>query len=67
MARYILVIFLTLYIYIYMTQIRDDSTFTSNGVIIKLKYIDQHLFAFEARDIILNFCKNSAIMIFIKI
>ena len=50
-----------------MTQIRDDSTFTSNGVIKKLKYIDQHFFAFEVRDLILSFSKNSAIMIFRKI
>ena len=51
----------------YMTQIRDDSTFTSNGGINKLKYIDQHFVAFEARDLIISFSKNSAIMIFIKI
>ena len=50
-----------------MTQIMDDSTFTSNGVIKKLKYIDQHFFAFEARDLILSFSKNSAIMVFRKI
>ena len=50
-----------------MTQIRDDSTFTSNGGINKLKYIDQHFVAFEARDLILKFSKNSAIMIFLKI
>ena len=53
--------------HIYMAQIRDDSTFTSNGVIKKLKYIDQHFVAFEARDLILSFSKNSAIMIFRKI
>ena len=35
----------------YMTQIRDDSTFTSNGVTKKLKYIDHNFFAFEARDL----------------
>ena len=50
-----------------MTQIRDDSTFTSNGLIKKLKYIDQHFVAFEARDLILSFSNNSAIMIFLKI
>ena len=48
----------------YMTQIRDDSTFTSNGVIKKLKYIDQHFFALEAKNLILSFSKNSAIMMF---
>ena len=53
--------------YINMVQIRDTSTFTSNGVIKKLKYIDQHFVAFEARDLILSFSKNSAIMIFLKI
>ena len=47
-----------------MTQIRDDSTFTSNGGIKKLKYIDQHVVAFEARDIILRFSKKSAIILF---
>ena len=41
-----------------MTQITDDGTFTSNGVIKKLKYIDQHFDAFEARDPILSFSKN---------
>ena len=51
----------------YMTEIWDDSTSTSNGVIKKLKYIDQHLVAFEDTDIILSLSKNSAIMIFIKI
>ena len=50
-----------------MTQIRDDSTFISNGGIKKLKYIDQHFFAFEVRDLILSFSNYSAIMIFIKI
>ena len=50
-----------------MTQIRDDSTFTSNGLIKKLKYIDQHFFAFEAGDLTLSFSKNSAITIFRKI
>ena len=35
---------------IYMKQIKDDSTFTSNGVTKKLKYIAHHFFAFEARD-----------------
>ena len=50
-----------------MTQIRDDSTFKSNGGINKLEYIDQHFVAFEARDLILKFSKNSAIMIFLKI
>ena len=54
-------------IVLYMTQIRDDSKFTSNGVIRKLKYIYQHFVAFEARDLILKFSKNSAIMIFLKI
>ena len=33
-----------------MTQIRDDSTFTSIGVTKKLKFIDYNLFAFEARE-----------------
>ena len=46
-------------------QIRDDSTFTSNGVIKKMKYIDQHFLDLEVRDLILSFSKNSAIMIFI--
>ena len=50
-----------------MTQIRDDSTFTSNGVVNKLKYIDQYFVAFEAKDLIISFFSNSAIMIFIKI
>ena len=54
-------------LYIYMTQIRDDSIFTSNGVLKKMKYIDQHLVAFEARDLILSFSNNSAIIIFRKI
>ena len=44
-----------------MTQIRDDSTFTSFGVTKKLKYIDHHFFAFEARDLNLTFSENSAI------
>ena len=61
------VILIDLNKYTHMTQIRDESTFTSNGVIKKLKYIDQHFVAFEARDLILSFSKNSAIMIFIKI
>ena len=54
-------------LYSYLTQIRDDSTFTSNGVINKLNYIEQHFVAFEARDLILKFSKNSAIMIFLNI
>ena len=45
----------------YMTQIRDDSTFTSFAVTKKLKYIDHHFFAYEARDLILTFFENSAI------
>ena len=40
---------------LYMTQIRDDSTFTSFGVTKKLKHIDHHFFAFEARGLILTF------------
>ena len=44
-----------------MTQIRDDSTFTSFGVTKKLKYVDHHFFAFEARDLNLTFSENSAI------
>ena len=47
-----------------MTQIRDDSTFTSNSVTKKQNYIDQHLLAFEARDLILSFSKNLAIITF---
>ena len=47
--------------YIYMTQIRDDSTFTSFGVTKKLKYIDHNFFAFQARDLNLTFSENSAI------
>ena len=47
--------------YTYMTQIRDDSTFTSFGVTKKLKYIDHNFFAFEAEDLILTVSKNSAI------
>ena len=45
-----------------MTQIKDDSTFTSNGVTKKLKYIDHHFFECEARDMVLTFSENSAIM-----
>ena len=44
-----------------MKQVRDDSTFTSNGVTKKRKYIDHHFFAIEARDLILTFSENSAI------
>ena len=44
-----------------MTQIRDDSTFTSFGVTKNLKYIDYHFFSFEARDLNLSFSENSAI------
>ena len=40
-------------------QITDDSTFTSNGVTKKMKYIDHNFFAFEARDLILTFSENS--------
>ena len=47
----------TFYSYIY----RDDSTFTSSGVIKKLRYIDHHFYAFEARDLNLTFSENSAI------
>ena len=46
-----------------MTEIRDDSKFTSNGVTKRLKYIDQRFLEFEARDLILNFSKNSAIIL----
>ena len=35
-----------------MREIRDDSTFTSNGVIKKQKYIDDHFLASESRDLI---------------
>ena len=45
----------------YMTQIRDDSTFTSNGVTTNLKYFDHNFVAFEARDLILSYSENSAI------
>ena len=44
-----------------MTQITDDGTFTSNGVLKKLKYIAHYFFAFEARDLILTFSENSPI------
>ena len=47
-----------------MTKIRDDSTITSNGGTNKLQYINQHFLAFEARDLILSFSKDSAIMMF---
>ena len=40
---------------LYMTQIRDDGTCTSNGVQKKLKDIVHNFFAFEARDLILTF------------
>ena len=45
----------------HMTPITDEGTFTSNGVTKKLKYFAHHLFAFEARDLILTFSENSAI------
>ena len=44
-----------------MTQIKDDSTFTSFGVTKKLQYIDYYFYAFEARDFNLTFSENSAI------
>ena len=40
-----------------MMDIRDDGTFTSNGVTKKLNYIDQHLLAYVARDLIICFSK----------
>ena len=41
--------------------------FTSIGVTKILKYIVHNFVTFEARDLIISFSKNSAIMIFIKI
>ena len=38
-----------------MMDIRDDGTFTSNGVSKKLKDIAHNFLAFEARDLILTF------------
>ena len=46
---------------VYITQIRDESTFTSNGVTKKLKYIDHNFFTFEGRHLIFTFYENSAI------